>query len=125
MTQTPGPTHSQESAPTGTDPVGTHFAGARSFIAAIAAFAVVMLGTTLPTPLYSIYAKDLGFGVTTTTIIFAVYAAGVIVALICFGRWSDILGRRPLLIAGAILSAISGPRPSPPMLAAVASAGAR
>ncbi len=114
MKQTPGPMHSQESASTRpdsvetpSDSVETHSGGARSFIAAIAAFAVVMLGTTLPTPLYSIYAKDLGFGVTTTTVIFAVYAAGVIVALICFGRWSDILGRRPLLIAGAILSAIS------------------
>ncbi|WP_083835946.1 MFS transporter [Gordonia otitidis] len=81
--------------------------GARSFVAAIAAFAVVMLGTTLPTPLYSIYAEELGFGVTTTTVIFAVYAAGVIVALVCFGRWSDVVGRRPLLIAGAILSVVS------------------
>lgn len=76
----------------------------RSFSAAVFAFAVVMLGTTLPTPLYSTYAATLHFDVLTTTIIFAVYAAGVIVALICFGRWSDQLGRRPLLAAGALLS---------------------
>ena len=107
MTKTPGPTHSEGSAPARSDSLETHSGGARSFVAAIAAFAVVMLGTTLPTPLYSIYAKDLGFGVTTTTIIFAVYAAGVIVALICFGRWSDILGRRPLLIAERIAPASS------------------
>nr|WP_064570897.1 MFS transporter [Gordonia sp. LAM0048] len=66
-----------------------------------------MLGTTLPTPLYAIYGEELGFGVTTTTVIFAVYAAGVIAALIGFGRWSDVIGRRKMLIAGAILSAIS------------------
>lgn len=78
-----------------------------AFFAVVYAFAVVMLGTTLPTPLYAIYAGDMGFGVTTTTVIFAVYAAGVIVALIAFGRASDVLGRRPLLLAGAALSLAS------------------
>ncbi|MGV9711790.1 MFS transporter [Gordonia sp. NPDC003424] len=82
-------------------------ASPRAFGTAIFAFTVVMLGTTLPTPLYSIYSSELGFGVTTTTVIFAVYAAGVIAALILFGRWSDIIGRRPLLLAGAVLSAVS------------------
>ena len=72
-----------------------------SFAAAVYAFAVIMLGTTLPTPLYAIYGEELGFGVTTTTVIFAVYAAGVIAALIGFGRWSDVIGRRKMLIAGA------------------------
>ncbi|AZG48548.1 Bacillibactin exporter [Gordonia insulae] len=71
------------------------------------AFAVVMLGTTLPTPLYSIYSTELGFGVVTTTVIFAIYAAGVITALVVFGRWSDVVGRRPLLVAGALLSVAS------------------
>ncbi|WP_044507085.1 MFS transporter [Gordonia sp. KTR9] len=78
-----------------------------SFAAAVYAFTVIMLGTTLPTPLYAIYGEELGFGVTTTTVIFAVYAAGVIAALIGFGRWSDVIGRRKMLIAGAILSAVS------------------
>lgn len=77
------------------------------FTAAVYAFAVIMLGTTLPTPLYAIYGEELDFGVTTTTVIFAVYAAGVIAALIGFGRWSDVIGRRKMLIAGAILSAVS------------------
>ncbi|MGC5247324.1 MFS transporter [Gordonia sp. DT219] len=75
--------------------------------AAVAAFAVVMMGTTIPTPLYSIYGSQLDFGVTTTTVIFAVYAAGVIAALILCGRWSDVVGRRPLLIAGVLISAVS------------------
>ena len=78
-----------------------------SFVAAVYAFAVVMLGTTLPTPLYSLYGDKLGFGVATTTVIFGVYAAGVIAALIGFGRWSDVIGRRKLLIAGALLSVAS------------------
>ena len=33
-----------------------------AFFAVVYAFAVVMLGTTLPTPLYAIYAGDMGFG---------------------------------------------------------------
>ena len=66
-----------------------------------------MLGTTLPTPMYALYAQRLHFGVLTTTIIFATYAAGVLTALLLFGRWSDVLGRRPLLIAGAVCSIAS------------------
>ncbi|MCP2316001.1 putative arabinose efflux permease, MFS family [Nocardia amikacinitolerans] len=71
------------------------------------AFAVVMLGTTLPTPMYTLYAAELGFGIDTSAMIFATYAAGVIAALILFGRWSDFLGRRPLLLAGLACSAAS------------------
>ena len=35
-----------------------------------------------------------------STVIFAMYAFGVLAALLAFGRWSDALGRRPLLLAG-------------------------
>ncbi len=87
-----------------TTPVGS---SGRAFASVVFAFTVVMLGTTLPTPLYAIYSDELGFGVTTTTVIFGVYAAGVIAALVLFGRWSDIVGRRPLLLAGAALSTAS------------------
>jgi MFS family permease len=47
--------------------------------------------------------------VLTTTIIYATYAGGVLVALLAFGRWSDAIGRRPMLLAGtgfALVSAI-------------------
>ncbi|GAA4685203.1 MFS transporter [Gordonia humi] len=78
-----------------------------SFAIAVFALTVVMLGTTLPTPLYPIYGDHLGFGVLTTTVVYAVYATGVAGALILFGRFSDILGRKPLLLAGALLSVAS------------------
>ena len=64
------------------------------------AFAAMMLGTTLPTPLYALYADGMQFDVLTTTVIFATYAAGVLFALLAFGRWSDAVGRRPVLLAG-------------------------
>lgn len=71
------------------------------------AFVTGMLGTTLPTPLYPTYAAQLGFGELVTTLVFATYAAGVIVALLLVGHWSDQLGRRPMLLAGLGLSALS------------------
>ncbi|UDY22663.1 MFS transporter [Nocardioides sp. Kera G14] len=79
----------------------------RSFLVVVSAFLVTMLGTTMPTPLYGFYQAKLGFGLTTVTVIFATYAFGVLVALLAFGRWSDVVGRRPLLLAGLCLSALS------------------
>jgi MFS family permease len=71
------------------------------------AFAVTMLGTTLPTPLYPLYQSDIGFSGFMVTVIFAVYAVGVIGALLCFGQLSDQIGRRRALIPGLLLSALS------------------
>jgi MFS family permease len=66
-----------------------------------------MLGTTLPTPLYVLYREQFGFSELMITVIFATYAAGVIVALLLFGRLSDEIGRRRLLLPGLGLSALS------------------
>lgn len=82
-------------------------AGWRGATLAGVAFAVTMIGTTLPTPLYSSYAREFGFGELMTTVIFSVYAVGVIAGLLSFGHWSDQLGRRPMLLAGLALSALS------------------
>jgi hypothetical protein len=53
------------------------------------AFAVTMLGTTLPTPLYVIYQAQWHFSTSLITLIFAVYAVGVLAALLAAGRSSD------------------------------------
>jgi MFS family permease len=63
-------------------------------------FAAIMLGTTMPTPMYALYAQHMHFAVLTTTVIYATYAGGVLFALLAFGRWSDAIGRRPMLLAG-------------------------
>jgi MFS family permease len=73
------------------------------------AFAAIMVGTTLPTPMYALYSQRMHFSVLTITVIFASYAVGVLFALLAFGRWSDAIGRRPILLAGiafALASAI-------------------
>src|ERR1700724_589292 len=68
------------------------------------AFAAIMVGTTLPTPMYALYAQQMHFAVLTTTVIYATYAGGVLFALLAFGRWSDALGRRPVLLAGVVFA---------------------
>jgi MFS family permease len=71
------------------------------------AFAVTMLGTTLPTPLYVIYQAQWHFSTSVITLIFAVYAVGVLAALLLAGRSSDQVGRRPVLAAAIVLSVVS------------------
>ena len=70
-------------------------------------FAAAMLGTTLPTPLYGIYQAQWHFSAATVTVIFAVYAAAVLVTLLLAGRSSDQAGRRPVLAVALGLGALS------------------
>lgn len=67
----------------------------------------VMVGTTMPTALYTHYEREFGFSVLTVTVVYAVYAVGVIAALVAFGTWSDVLGRRPVLGLGLAFAAVS------------------
>ena len=78
-----------------------------AFAVLVLTFTVVMTGTTMPTPMYSLYQQELGFSAVVQTIVFAVYAIGVLAALLLFGRWSDQLGRRPLLLAGLVAALLS------------------
>ncbi|WP_353114030.1 MFS transporter [Microbacterium sp.] len=79
----------------------------RAIAATAFAFLVTMMGTTIPTPLYSIYSAELAFSPLTVTVLFAVYALGVVGALSFFGRLSDDLGRRPVLMIAVALALLS------------------
>ncbi len=80
-----------------------------------AVFAVCMAGTTLPTPLYPLYQEKFGFSELTVTVVYAVYAFGVIGVLLLAGNVSDGVGRRPVLLwglgfaaAGAVCFLVAG-----------------
>ncbi|MFF8846305.1 MFS transporter [Streptomyces sp. NPDC015127] len=72
-----------------------------------AVFVVCMAGTTLPTPLYTLYQEKFGFSELIVTVVYAVYAFGVIGALLLAGNASDAVGRRPVLLCGLGCAAAS------------------
>jgi MFS family permease len=77
------------------------------FVLVAYAFLVTMIGTTLPTPLYPLFEERYSFGELTVTVVFAVYAFGVIAGLLVFGNLSDEIGRKPVLMLGLAFSALS------------------
>jgi MFS family permease len=79
----------------------------RATLATALAFLVTMMGTTIPTPLYSLYSAELNFTPLTVTFLFAIYAVGVVGALVTFGRLSDDIGRRPVMVLAVVLAAAS------------------
>lgn len=81
--------------------------GRLGYLGAAAAFAVCMAGTTLPTPLYGLYQEEIGFSELMVTVVFAIYAFGVIGVLLLVGNVSDSVGRRPVLLCGLALAACS------------------
>lgn len=73
-------------------------------------FATVLLGGTLPSPLYSFYIQSLGLTPFLVTVVFAAYAVGTLAALLLFGGLSDRVGRRPVLalaVAVAVASTLA------------------
>lgn len=71
-------------------------------------FTVAMASSTLPTPLYPLYQREDGFGALMVTVVFAVYAVGVLAALFLGGHVSDWVGRRRMLALGLLAGIASG-----------------
>lgn len=86
---------------------GLHLGKTTTFEVVAYLFRVSMLGGTIPTPLYPIYAARLGLTPLLITVIFAVYAAGTLTSLLLFGRLSDQVGRHPVLGTAVGLAAAS------------------
>jgi MFS family permease len=78
-----------------------------AFALVAAVYAAVMLGGTIPIPLWDVWASRLGFGPFLVTLAFGLYAVGTMVSLTLLSGWSDHVGRRPALLAGLVLSALS------------------
>lgn len=77
-----------------------HGPGPLASLALLASIVVSLLAaSSAPTPLYAVYQRHWGFSPITTTVVFGVYALAVLVSLLVFGRISDHIGRRPVLLA--------------------------
>jgi MFS family permease len=68
---------------------------------------VMMLGGTLPVPLYLLYEKQMGFGPLGVTVVFAAYVVGTLLALVLLGDLSDHVGRRLVLAMAVVCAAVS------------------
>ncbi|MER8707088.1 MFS transporter [Mesorhizobium sp. M1088] len=82
--------------------------GGRVAAATVAAMiAALFAGSTALTPLYIIYKQVFGFSQITLTLVYAVYVIGNLAALLMLGRVSDVIGRRPMALAGMAVAVVS------------------
>ncbi|WP_250036252.1 MFS transporter [Paractinoplanes maris] len=80
----------------------------RGFWLIAAVYLVALAFSTVPTPLYPLYQRVDGFSALTVTVVFAVYAIGVITSLLLAGHVSDWTGRRRVLQASLALEILAG-----------------
>lgn len=66
-----------------------------------------LAGSSAPTPLYTLYQAEWGFSPIVVTVVFGIYAVALLGALLVFGRLSDHVGRRPVLLAAIVVQAAS------------------
>ncbi|MFJ6084922.1 MFS transporter [Streptomyces sp. NPDC092369] len=67
----------------------------------------LLAASSAPTPLYAAYQAEWGFTPITTTVVFGIYAIAVLSSLLVFGKLSDHVGRRPVLIAAIAAQAVA------------------
>jgi MFS family permease len=93
------PAHSATAPSPGSARHGTGF----WLIAAV--FLVSLAFSTVPTPLYPLYQRQDNFTSFTVTIVFAVYAVGVITSLLLAGHLSDWAGRKRIMLPALAVEA--------------------
>ncbi|MFI6873737.1 MFS transporter [Streptomyces sp. NPDC050400] len=77
------------------------------FWAVALTFLTAMAFSTVPTPLYPLYEARDGFSTFMVTVVFAVYAVGVVVSLMLAGHVSDWVGRKRILLAALALELVA------------------
>ena len=77
----------------------------RGYLLTAGVLLAIMLGGTLPVPLYVLYERQFGFGPLGVTVVFAAYVLGTLFALVVLGDLSDQVGRRKVLAAGVLCAA--------------------
>lgn len=80
---------------------------AAGFAVAGVTLVTLMAGASAPSPLYPIYQQLWDFSSFTLTVIFAVYVVALLAALLTVGSLADHVGRRPMMVGGLVLLAVS------------------
>src|ERR1700754_1067855 len=78
-----------------------------SFTLLVSANVLMMAAASAPSPFYPLYQQRWGFSLPALTVVFAVYVAGLLAALLTVGSLIDHLGRRPVLVASLLVAAAS------------------
>lgn len=63
--------------------------------------------SSAPTPLYHLYQQSMGLSALTITLVFGAYAFAMLVSFLTVARLSDYVGRRPMVLAGLLVSALA------------------
>lgn len=79
----------------------------RPFVLIALVVTVALASSATPTPLYVDYRQAWGTSGTMITVVYAVYALAVLIPLVLLGRLSDAVGRRPVILSGLALLAVS------------------
>lgn len=66
-----------------------------------------LAASSAPTPLYPLYQQAWGFSPAVLTLVFAVYAFSLLLALLTVGKLSDHLGRRPVIAMALLLELLA------------------
>ncbi|MHA7263168.1 MFS transporter [Arthrobacter sp. TMN-37] len=78
-----------------------------SFAGLTVVFAAFFFAAGAPTPLLSLRQQEWGFSAGSLSIAFAVYALGLLAALLVGGSLSDHVGRRPVMLAALYMEVVS------------------
>lgn len=70
-------------------------------------FTFVMVVASTPSPLYPLYQEQFAFSASVLTVVFAIYVVGMLASMLTAGSLSDYVGRKPVLLAGVGLVAVS------------------
>ncbi|MEV8092247.1 MFS transporter [Streptomyces nigra] len=82
--------------------------GPTASIGVLASILITLLAaSSAPTPLYAIYQQHWGFSPITVTVVFGIYAVAVLLSLLVFGKISDHVGRRPVLLVALLGQALA------------------
>ncbi|MFE9422036.1 MFS transporter [Kitasatospora sp. NPDC006697] len=65
----------------------------------------LLIGANLATPVYPMLQQRLGLTAFDTTLLFTVYVFALVPVLAAVGHWSDLLGRRALILTAVVLAA--------------------
>jgi MFS family permease len=88
-------------------PLATRLPRPAAFAAITAVLVLFTAAASAPSPLYVVYQREWGFSATTLTVVFAVYAIGLLASLLVLGALSDHVGRRPVLAIAIALETVA------------------